>query len=76
MDDEIVNFICSPEKMERAINEFLPFKTPGPDSIYPVLLQKGWNSIRNIIIPKLFPDVLEVQLCAKSMEGRDWYLYP
>ena len=48
IDDEIVNSICSLEKMERAINEFLPFKTPGPDSIYPVLLQKGWNNIRNI----------------------------
>ena len=47
-DDEIVNSICSLEKMERAINEFLPFKTPGPDGIYPVLLQKGWNNIRNI----------------------------
>ena len=46
--DEIVSSICSLEKMERAINEFLPFKTPGPDGIYPVLLQKGWNSIRNI----------------------------
>ena len=34
--------------MERAINEFLPFKTPGPDGIYPVLLQKGCNSIKNI----------------------------
>ena len=46
--DEIVSSIYSLEKMERAINEFLPFKTPGPDGIYPVLLQKDWNSIRNI----------------------------
>ena len=43
--DEVVSSL---EKMERAINEFLPFKAPGPDGIYPVLLQKGWNSIRNI----------------------------
>ena len=47
-DDEIVTSICSLEKMERAINEFLPFKTPGPDGIYPVLLQKGWNKFKNI----------------------------
>ena len=60
MDDEIVSSICSLKKMERAINEFLPFKTPGTDGIYPVLLQKGWNSIRNIY--------QNVQLCAKSME--------
>ena len=48
MDDEIVSSICSLEKMERAITEILPFKTPGPDDIYPVLLQKDWNSTRNI----------------------------
>ena len=48
MNDEIVNSICSLEKMERAINEFLPFKTPAPDGIYPELLQKGWNNIKNI----------------------------
>ena len=46
--NEIVSSICSLEKLKRAINGFLPFKTPGPDGIYPVLLQKGWNSIRNI----------------------------
>ena len=40
-DVEIVNSICSLEKMEKAINEFQPFKAPGPDGIYPVLLQKG-----------------------------------
>ena len=45
--DEIVSSICSLEKMERAINEFLLFKTSEPDNIYPVLPQKGWNSIRN-----------------------------
>ena len=48
MDDEIVSSICSLEKMERAINKFRPFKTPGPDGIYPVLLQQGCNCIRNI----------------------------
>ena len=47
-NDEIVSSLCSLEKMERAINKFLLFKTPGPDCIYPVLLQKGWNSIGNI----------------------------
>ena len=39
--DEIVSYACSLEKMEKAINEFLPFKTPVPDGIYPVLLQNG-----------------------------------
>ena len=62
------------EKMERAINEFLPIKTPGPDGIYAVLLQKGWNSKKHI--PNHVPNALEVQLCAESMEGRDWYFHP
>ena len=39
-DDEIVSSIFS--------LEFQPFTAPGPDDIYPVLLQKGWNSIKNL----------------------------
>ena len=31
--------------MEAAINEFLPFKALGPNELYPVLLQKGWNQL-------------------------------
>ena len=47
-NDELVSSIFSLKKMERAISEFQPFKAPGPDGIYPVLLQKGWNSIKNL----------------------------
>ena len=32
--------------MEAAISEFQPFKAPGADGIYPVLLQKGWNQLK------------------------------
>ena len=32
--------------MEAAINEFQPFKAPGPDGLYSVLLQKGWNQLK------------------------------
>ena len=32
--------------MEAAINEFQPFKAPGLDGLYPVLLQKGWNELK------------------------------
>ena len=42
-DTEMIANICSFERMEAAINEFQPFKAPGPDGLYPVLLQKGWN---------------------------------
>ena len=38
--------ICSFERKEAAINEFQPFKPPGPDGLYPVLLQKGWNQLK------------------------------
>ena len=36
--------IYSFKRMEAAINEFQPFKTPGPD--YLVLLQKSWNQLK------------------------------
>ena len=38
----ISSFKC----MEAAINEFQLFKAPGPDGLYPVLLQKGWNQLK------------------------------
>ena len=31
---------------EADINEFQPFKASGPDRLYPVLLQKGWNQLK------------------------------
>ena len=37
-DTEMIANICSFERMEAAINEFQPFKAPGPDGLYPVLL--------------------------------------
>ena len=40
---EMIANICSFERMKAAINEFQLFKAPGPDGLYPVLLQKGWN---------------------------------
>ena len=38
--------ICSFERMKAAINDFQPFKAPGRDGLYPVLLQKGWNQLK------------------------------
>ena len=40
-DTEMIANICSFERMEVAINQFQLFKAPGPDGLYPVLLQKG-----------------------------------
>ena len=45
-DTEMIANICSFECMEAASNEFQPFKAPGPDWLYPVLLQKGWNQLK------------------------------
>ena len=32
--------------MEAAINQFQPLKAPGPNVLYPVLLQKGWKQLK------------------------------
>ena len=45
-ETEMIASICSLERMEAAINEFQPFKAPGPDGLYPVLLQEGWNQLK------------------------------
>ena len=45
-DTEMIANISSFERMEAAINEFQPFKAPGPDGLYPVLLQKAWNQLK------------------------------
>ena len=45
-DTEMIANICSFERVEAAINEFQSFKAPGPDRLYPVLLQKGWNQLK------------------------------
>ena len=39
-DTKMIANICSFERTEAAINEFHPFKAPGPDGLYPVLLQR------------------------------------
>ena len=45
-DTEMIANICPIERMEAPINEFQPFKTSGPDGLYSVLLQKGWNLLK------------------------------
>ena len=37
-DTEMIANICLVERMEVAFCEFQPFKAPGPDGLYPVLL--------------------------------------
>ena len=45
-DIEMIVNICSFEGMEAVINKLQPFKAPGPDGLYPVLLQNGWNQLK------------------------------
>ena len=45
-DTKMVANICSFERMEATMNEFQPFKAPGPDGLYPVLSQKCWNQLK------------------------------
>ena len=40
-DTEMIANICSFERIEAATNVFQPFKAPGPEGLYPVLLQKS-----------------------------------
>ena len=40
-DTKMIANISLFERMEATINEFQPFKAPGPDGLYPVMLQKG-----------------------------------
>ena len=42
-DTEMIANACSLERMEEAVSKFQRFKTPVPDGIYPVPLQKSWK---------------------------------
>ena len=42
-DAEMIANMCSFERMQATIYEFQPFKAPGPDGFYLVLLQKCWK---------------------------------
>ena len=46
-DWEEAKKIITPERVEWGINEFKPFKSPGTDGIYPVMLQKGLAVLRH-----------------------------
>ena len=45
-DTEMIANICSRKRMEAGINKFQPFKAPGPDGLYPTLLQKSWSQLK------------------------------
>ena len=55
--------------MEAAINEFQPFNAPGPDGLYPVLLQKGCNQLK-----RYYHVIFQAQLCAIGLKRRHRYI--
>ena len=67
--------IYSLQCIEAAINEFQTFKAPGPDGVYFVLLQKGWE-LTERILPGHFSSVPETQLSAIGIRRRHKYTSP
>ena len=41
--------IVTTDSIQWPLNSFAPFKSPGADGIYPVLLQKGFESIKHVL---------------------------
>ena len=75
-DTEMIANICSFERMEAAINEFQPFKAPGPDgrALSCAVTERLESTER--ILPRHFSSMPETQLCAIGMERRHWYISP
>ena len=48
--EKITDNIFTPENLNWAINSFKPFKTPGPDGIYPITIQKAESIISEQLI--------------------------
>lgn len=42
---KLANVIVTPDKVRWAIGSFKPYKSPGPDGIYPVLLKKAGRAV-------------------------------
>ena len=59
--------IVTPYKVRWAFNSSKPYKSPGPDGIYPVLIQKGLETLAPVI----------TRLFRASRPGKivKWYLY-
>lgn len=49
-DEETINEIVTRDRALWAISSFKPYKSPGYDELYPVILQKAWDLIQNRVI--------------------------
>lgn len=50
-DWDVANHVVTHSKITWSINSFLPYKSPGPDGIYPALLQWGLDLIAHHLVP-------------------------
>ena len=73
-DTEMIANICSFERMEAAINEFQPFKAPGPDELYLVLLQKGRNQLKGYYHVIFLASLRHSYICDIGMGRRRRYI--
>ena len=46
---ETADFLVVPDKVEWAISKFSPFRSPGPDGIFPALLQRGLDILMPVL---------------------------
>ena len=74
-DAEMIANIGSFKRMVAAINEFLPFKAPGPDGLYPVLLQKGLNQLKGYYHVIFRACLRHSYVPLVSKEGTDIFLF-
>jgi len=50
INESLLTAICSEDRLKEAVEGFKPFKSPGKDGIYPILLQKGWETVKNTTV--------------------------
>ena len=48
ISQDLLNKIYSPDRLEKAVGSFEPFKAAGPDTLKPIIIQKAWNHIKDI----------------------------
>ncbi|XP_029175237.1 uncharacterized protein LOC114943717 [Nylanderia fulva] len=66
--------VVYPQAVEWAVGSFEPLKAPGPDGIYPILLQKGLSSLLGPMT-KSTGQVLPLDMSPRSGEKPRWFLY-
>ena len=48
VQQELLNKIYSPDRLDKAIGSFEPHKAAGPDTLKPIVIQKAWTHIKDI----------------------------